>query len=100
MPVNSRLSATETKGIVTSLAGPFSNVLMALVCLVVTKLLLLAYYATGLDALAGVFGVFSYMVSVNLSLAVFNLIPLPPARWISRHLSSVAEGALLEDSAL
>lgn len=58
--------------------GPFSNVLMALVCLVVTKLLLLAYYATGLDALAGVFGVFSYMVSVNLSLAVFNLIPLPP----------------------
>ena len=79
VPVNSMHFRDRDKGIiVTSLAGPFSNVLMALVCLVVTKLLLLAYYATGLDALAGVFGVFSYMVSVNLSLAVFNLIPLPP----------------------
>lgn len=73
------ISATETKGLLSPVSpGPFSNVLMALACLVVTKLLLLAYYATGLDALAGVFGVFSYMVSVNLSLAVFNLIPLPP----------------------
>ena len=43
VPVNSMHFRDRDKGIiVTSLAGPFSNVLMALVCLVVTKLLLLA----------------------------------------------------------
>ena len=59
-------------------AGPISNILMALLCLVVTKLLMIAYFAVRIEALAGVLSVFSYMVSVNLSLAVFNLIPLPP----------------------
>lgn len=79
VPINSLNFKDRTKGIVvTSLAGPVSNVLMALLALVAAKLIRLAYYATGIGILAGVFQVMSFMVSINLSLAAFNLIPLPP----------------------
>lgn len=79
VPINSLNFKDRTKGIVvTSLAGPLSNVLMALLALVAAKLIRLAYYATGIGILAGVFQVMSFMVSINLSLAAFNLIPLPP----------------------
>lgn len=79
VPINSLNFRDRTKGIVvTSLAGPASNVLMALLALVAAKLIRLAYYATGIGILAGVFQVMSFMVSINLSLAAFNLIPLPP----------------------
>lgn len=79
VPINSLNFRDHTKGtIVTSLAGPASNVLMALACLIVAKLLLLAYLATQITFLVGIFQVFTFMVSINLSLAVFNLLPIPP----------------------
>ncbi len=75
VPIDSRNFRDHKMGtIVTSLAGPFSNVLMALVCLVVAKLL----WATQLSFLMGIFQVVIFMVRVNLSLAVFNLLPIPP----------------------
>lgn len=79
VPINSLNFRDRTKGIVvTSLAGPASNILMALLSLIAAKLIRLAYAATGLGILVGVFQVMSFMVSINLSLAAFNLIPLPP----------------------
>lgn len=79
VPIDSRNFRNHRLGtIVTSLAGPFSNILMALVCLIVAKLLWLAYLATQLGFLAGIFQVVAFMVSVNLTLAVFNLLPVPP----------------------
>lgn len=79
VPINSLNFRDRTKGIViTSLAGPISNVLMALVCLIAAKLLRLAYIATGVTFLAGIFQVLSFMVSINLMLAAFNLLPIPP----------------------
>lgn len=79
VPIDSRNFRDHKMGtVITSLAGPVSNILMALVCLIVVKLLRLAFMATQFGFLVGVFQVVSFMVSVNLSLAVFNLLPIPP----------------------
>ena len=79
VPINTLNFRDRTKGIVvTSLAGPVSNILMALVCLVIAKLLRLAYALSGLTFIVGVFQVISFMVRINLMLAAFNLLPIPP----------------------
>ena len=79
VPINSLNFRDRTKGIVvTSLAGPVSNILMALVCLVIAKLLRLAYALSGLTFIVGIFQVISFMVRINLMLAAFNLLPIPP----------------------
>ena len=79
VPIDSRNFRDHKMGtIVTSLAGPFSNILMGLVCLIVAKLLWRVIAVTQLGFLMGIFQVVSFMVSVNLSLAVFNLLPIPP----------------------
>lgn len=79
VPIDSRNFRDHKMGvIVTSLAGPASNVLMALICLILAKLLMLVYAATQLSFLVGIFRVVGFMVSVNLMLAVFNLLPIPP----------------------
>lgn len=75
VPIDSRNFRDNKMGtIVTSLAGPVSNILMALVCLIAAKLL----WATQLGFLVGISQVVAFMVRVNLSLAVFNLLPIPP----------------------
>ena len=68
-----------------ALAGPLSNILVALVAALVYGVLLSVVLVPGLSAgalsLGFVNGVASFLVtlmSVNLSLAFFNLIPLPP----------------------
>ena len=79
VPINSMNFKNRTAGtVVSSLAGPASNILMALLCMIVAKLLRLGFYATGFTFLVGIFKVIMFMVQVNLSLAVFNLLPLPP----------------------
>ena len=79
VPIDSRNFRDHKMGtIVTSLAGPASNILMALVCMIVAKLLRVAFLATQLGFLVGIYQVISFMVNVNLMLAVFNLLPIPP----------------------
>ncbi|MBP1577517.1 MAG: site-2 protease family protein [Oscillospiraceae bacterium] len=79
VPINSMNFKNRIAGtVVSSLAGPASNILMALLCMIVAKLLRLGFYATGFTFLVGIFKVIMFMVQVNLSLAVFNLLPLPP----------------------
>ena len=63
---------------VSAAAGPVSNLLLAFVSMMIYKLLALA-------SLMGTFPVpqllldfFYYMISMNITLAVFNLIPVPP----------------------
>ncbi len=63
---------------VSAAAGPGSNLLLAFVSMMIYKLLALA-------SLMGTFSVpqllldfFYYMISMNITLAVFNLIPVPP----------------------
>lgn len=65
----------------TSLAGPAANLLLALVIMVVYKLFAVAVIATGATItmpLGIVAEILSMMVSINVGLAVFNLLPIPP----------------------
>lgn len=79
VPVNSMRFHDRKKGIVvTSLAGPLSNIALAWICMILAKLLLGVYLATDSARGLGVYRLFVMMVQINLSLAVFNLIPLPP----------------------
>lgn len=60
-------------------AGPASNLLLAFFATIVYKLVLFAYPALPGGVAADLFYLFTlYMVLMNVSLAVFNLIPLPP----------------------
>ena len=71
--------------VLVALSGPLSNILVALVAALVYGVLLGAVLVPGLSAgtlsLGFANGIASFLVtlmSVNLSLAFFNLIPLPP----------------------
>ncbi|MFV0496571.1 MAG: site-2 protease family protein [Candidatus Fimivivens sp.] len=79
VPIDSRNFRDPKMGtIVTSLAGPFSNILLALGCMIISKLLQLTFIMTQLGFLVGIWHVFDLMVHINLVLAVFNLLPIPP----------------------
>ena len=79
VPVNSLNFNNRRVGtVVTSLAGPLSNVIMALLSMLAAKIIALAYSVTHFGMLVGIFRVFLFMVSINLSLAVFNMLPMPP----------------------
>ena len=62
----------------TALAGPASNILVALIALVFANALQLAVFKTGLEFLYYIFFFFCYIAEINVYLAVFNLIPIPP----------------------
>ena len=57
-------------------AGPASNLLMAFVCMLLYKLVY--YLAPATTAWIFLFTVVSTMMQVNITLAVFNLLPVPP----------------------
>ncbi len=59
----------------TALAGPVSNILMALICLILANVVILI---TNSIRLYYVIAFFFYVAQINVSLAVFNLIPIPP----------------------
>lgn len=58
---------------ISAAAGPLSNLLLATVAMVLYK----AAYYTGLQATT-LLRFFYYLISMNISLAVFNLLPVPP----------------------
>ena len=60
----------------TALAGPAANMLLAYVGMVVWKLMY--YWAPVNDATIYIAMFLQYLVLMNVSLAVFNLIPVPP----------------------
>ena len=60
---------------ISAAAGPISNLLLAYVCTVLYKTLVYATWGRLPELLAAFLW---YMISMNISLAVFNLIPVPP----------------------
>ncbi len=73
VPVNPNNFKNPKVGMaVTSLAGPVSNLIMAYFAMIIYKIL---YYIIGATAFTTVF---LYVVVLNVGLAVFNLIPIPP----------------------
>jgi len=77
-PTRFRRGVNMKKGMmVTAAAGPISNVLLALVCAVAFGLV--ARFSPQL--LTGSYGIASLlaaMIQINVTLAIFNLIPVPP----------------------
>ncbi len=76
--VNSRNFANPKVGMaITALAGPISNVTLGLVFYIFLKILLrLGFLSIGFGFY--VYRFISYFIQINVSLAVFNLIPIPP----------------------
>ena len=67
------------KGIIwTSLAGPLSNLLAALVGVILMQIVFPFYHANPNAVLTGIYLLLYWFAYINISLAVFNLIPVPP----------------------
>lgn len=65
----------------TALAGPLSNLLLAFLCTVVYKVLIYCGYAASgflAETLSSLASAFFLMISLNVGLGVFNLVPIPP----------------------
>lgn len=76
VPVNPRNFKNPKKGIaLTALSGPFSNILMAVVFMLLSNVL--SIFGSSLFVQA-FYVFFSFAASINIGLAVFNLIPIPP----------------------
>ena len=82
VPVYARNFKNPKRGMaITALAGPLSNLLLAFLAILPTRLLLLLTFtqenfAFRLASAAYLF--FDLMAYLNISLAIFNLIPMPP----------------------
>lgn len=63
---------------ITALAGPLANLVMALASVLIGNIGLLIYGYTEIEILYYIAIFFSFVASINISLAVFNLIPIPP----------------------
>ena len=80
VPINPARMNNPRKGIIwTSLAGPFSNLLAALLGVILLQVEFPFYAANaGSAVLLAIHYFLSGFVTVNISLAVFNVIPIPP----------------------
>lgn len=77
--VDPRNFKNPKKGMVlTSLAGPASNFIMAFLSMIAYKVLALLSFAKDSSTLDMLATVFVYITLINISLAVFNFLPIPP----------------------
>ncbi|MEG0641873.1 MAG: site-2 protease family protein [Clostridium sp.] len=75
VPINSYFYKNPRRGIIiTSFAGPFANLILAFItCFVYTILVKNNYMPS-----EGIFIFFQTMIGLNINLAIFNLLPIPP----------------------
>jgi len=81
VPINMNNFANPKRDMaISALAGPIANILMAFVSLIIYYCIVLVDFKTGAGsgAYSYLYLFFSIVVTLNLYLAVFNLIPIPP----------------------
>jgi len=79
VPVNPRKFKNPKLGMaLTALAGPVSNIVMALIFLVLSNLASVVYFRTGVAFASATVLFFQFAAQINVSLAVFNFLPIPP----------------------
>lgn len=59
-------------------AGPAANLILAVVCVLIMKIFLIAQASFAAHTLQQLFVFLQYAMFINIFLAVFNLIPIPP----------------------
>lgn len=80
VPINPVNFKDTKKGMaISAAAGPASNLCVAAISLAVAKILLYVGYGIGINGvISTLYTVFYSMCYINISLAIFNLIPIPP----------------------
>lgn len=80
VPVNPRRFRNPRKGMaLTALAGPVSNLIMAFVFLLLYKVFWVIFFeVSNMQVFYVASTFFYYAASINVGLAVFNLLPIPP----------------------
>ena len=79
VPVNTyrcrKVKSQKTAMALTAAAGPISNILISLIFMIIWKILIV----TGvIDSIQYLSYIFTMVITTNLYLAVFNLLPIPP----------------------
>ncbi len=82
-PRNFRPGRYKSGMVITSLAGPVSNLIVCFLCCLVYSIIIRSFGGIELSrgvyvAVTVVLTMLQVLVSMNISLAVFNLIPIPP----------------------
>ncbi len=79
VPINPNNFKNRKVGMaVSSLAGPFSNLLLSYISIIVYKIIAYANLFCNNFVLEALSKVFLYSVFLNVGLALFNLLPIPP----------------------
>ena len=80
VPINPRNFREPKKAMaISAAAGPISNLIVAAASLAIAKIIMYVGYQTGMNTvLSTLFTIFKVMCYINISLAIFNLIPIPP----------------------
>ncbi len=75
-PTRARKVSARAAMAITAAAGPISNILMSLIFVIVAKSVLM--FGGNDTTIFYVYLAFIYAAQINVSLAVFNLLPIPP----------------------
>lgn len=82
VPINPNNFKSPKKGMaITALAGPMSNLLLSILVLIIIKLFLVFPFlqtSFGSSVYTSILYLLQVVMSINLTLAVFNLLPIPP----------------------
>ncbi|MGN0611356.1 MAG: site-2 protease family protein [Ruminiclostridium sp.] len=77
-PVRGRKVSARAFMAITAAAGPISNILLSYVFILIGKLIWFLFGASNPEVVIYVYFAFIMAARINISLAVFNMLPIPP----------------------